>query len=82
MTTIADRVRLVVQQHLDAAPEKITDQASIIGDLGADSLDTVEIIMAFEEEFDIEISDDVAENITTVGQAIKAVETRLADKRP
>lgn len=77
MKTIADRVRLVVQQHLDVDPEKITDKASFIDDLGSDSLDNVELIMAFEEEFDIEISDDVAENINTVGEAIKAIEAKV-----
>ena len=70
MTTIAERVKKIVVEHLGVEPEKVTEQASFIDDLGADSLDTVELVMAFEEEFDLEIPDEDAEKIATVGDAI------------
>ena len=57
MSDILERVRKIVIEHLDADPEKVTEKASFIDDLGADSLDNVELVMAFEEEFDIEIPD-------------------------
>jgi acyl carrier protein len=63
-----------VVEHLNVDPEKVTDGASFIEDLGADSLDTVELVMAFEEEFSIEIPDDAAESIVTVGDAIKFID--------
>jgi acyl carrier protein len=63
MSDILERVRKIVIEHLDADPEKVTEKASFIDDLGADSLDNVELVMAFEEEFDIEIPDDAAEHI-------------------
>ena len=69
MSDILERVRKIVIEHLDADPEKVTEKASFIDDLGADSLDNVELVMAFEEEFDIEIPDDAAEHIQTVGDA-------------
>ena len=62
-TDVLERVRKIVIEHLDADPEKVTEKASFIDDLGADSLDNVELVMAFEEEFDIEIPDDAAEHI-------------------
>eukprot|EP01037_Dinobryon_pediforme_P012307 gene12307-12394_t len=65
MSDILERVRKIVIEHLDADPAKVTDKASFIDDLGADSLDNVELVMAFEEEFDIEIPDDAAEHIQT-----------------
>ncbi len=65
MSDILERVRKIVIEHLDADPEKVTEKASFIDDLGADSLDNVELVMAFEEEFDIEIPDDAAEHIQT-----------------
>ena len=61
-------------EHLDADPEKVTEKASFIDDLGADSLDIVELVMAFEEEFGVEIPDDAAEKINTVGDANKYIE--------
>ena len=70
MSDIADRVKKIVVQHLGVEAEKVTENASFIDDLGADSLDTVELVMAFEEEFGIEIPDDAAEKIQTVGDAI------------
>ena len=70
MSEIAERVKKIVVEHLGVEAEKVTDAASFIDDLGADSLDTVELVMAFEEEFGIEIPDDAAEKIQTVGDAI------------
>ena len=73
MSDILERVRKIVIEHLDADPENVTEKASFIEDLGADSLDNVELVMAFEEEFDIEIPDDAAEHIQTVGDAVKFI---------
>ena len=70
MSDTAERVKKIVVEHLNVDAEKVTDNASFIEDLGADSLDTVELVMAFEEEFGIEIPDDAAEKIQTVGDAI------------
>src|SRR5437016_5394157 len=77
MSDILERVRKIVIEHLDADPEKVTEKASFIDDLGADSLDNVELVMAFEEEFDIEIPDDAAEHIQTVGDAVKFIAEKL-----
>jgi acyl carrier protein len=74
MSDIADRVKKIVVEHLNVDSEKVVDGASFIEDLGADSLDTVELVMAFEEEFGIEIPDDAAESIVTVGDAVKFIE--------
>ena len=71
MSDIAERVKKIVVEHLGVDAEKVTENASFIDDLGADSLDTVELVMAFEEEFGCEIPDDAAETILTVGDAIK-----------
>jgi acyl carrier protein len=71
MSDIADRVKKIVVEHLGVDPDKVTENASFIDDLGADSLDTVELVMAFEEEFNCEIPDDAAETILTVGDAVK-----------
>ena len=70
----ADRVKKIVVEHLGVEPEKVTENASFIDDLGADSLDTVELVMAFEEEFGVEIPDDAAETILTVGDAVRFLE--------
>jgi len=70
---VATRVKKIVVEHLEVDAEKVTDNASFIDDLGADSLDTVELVMAFEEEFGIEIPDDAAESIQTVGDAVKFI---------
>ncbi|MYK58794.1 MAG: acyl carrier protein [Rhodospirillaceae bacterium] len=70
MSDVADRVKSIVVEHLGVDEAKVSEDASFIVDLGADSLDTVELVMAFEEEFDIEIPDDAAEKITTVKDAI------------
>jgi acyl carrier protein len=74
MSNIAERVKKIVVEHLGVEPEKVTESASFIDDLGADSLDTVELVMAFEEEFGCEIPDDAAETILTVGDAVKFLE--------
>jgi len=74
----AERVKKIVVEHLGVEKEKVTEEASFIDDLGADSLDTVELVMAFEEEFGVEIPDDMAENILTVGDAIKFLEKHTA----
>ena len=77
MSETADRVKKIVVEHLGVEPDKVTEDASFIDDLGADSLDIVELVMAFEEEFDIEIPDDAAEHIQTVGDAVKFIQERL-----
>ena len=69
-------VKKIVADHLGVDQQKVTDEASFIDDLGADSLDTVELVMAFEEEFGSEISDNEAEKILTVGDAIKFIEAK------
>lgn len=65
------RVREIIINELGVEPDKVTDEASFVEDLGADSLDTVELVMAFEEEFGIDIPDEAAEQMRTVGDAIK-----------
>jgi acyl carrier protein len=71
-----DRVKKVVVEQLDVNADEVTPQASFVEDLGADSLDQVELIMAFEEEFDIEIPDEEAEKITTVQDAVNYIEEK------
>ena len=78
MSEVLERVRKIVIDHLDADPDKVTEKASFIDDLEADSLDIVELVMAFEEEFDIEIPDDSAEHILTVGDAVTFIQGKLA----
>jgi acyl carrier protein len=73
MSDVADRVKKIVVEHLGVEEAKVTENASFIDDLGADSLDTVELVMAFEEEFGIEIPDDAAETIQTFGDAVKFI---------
>jgi acyl carrier protein len=73
---ITDKVKKIVADHLGIEVEKVTEQSSFIDDLGADSLDTVELVMAFEEEFGSEISDSEAEKILTVGDAIKFISSK------
>ncbi|MEL6373353.1 MAG: acyl carrier protein [Pseudomonadota bacterium] len=74
MSDIAERVKKIVVEHLGIEAEKVTEKASFIDDLGADSLDTVELVMAFEEEFSCEIPDEAASDIQTVGDAVKFLE--------
>ena len=73
---VASKVKKIVADHLGIDDAKVTEEASFIDDLGADSLDTVELVMAFEEEFGSEISDNEAEKILTVGDAIKFIESK------
>ena len=74
MSDIATRVKKIIVDKLGVDEAEVTTEASFTNDLGADSLDTVELIMEFEKEFDIQIPDDQAENISTVGQAISYIE--------
>ncbi|HDM08605.1 MAG TPA: acyl carrier protein, partial [Candidatus Omnitrophica bacterium] len=71
---IAERVKKIISEQLNVKEDEITESSSFVDDLGADSLDTVELVMAFEEEFGIEIPDEEAEKIRTVGDAIKYIE--------
>ena len=73
---VSSKVKKIVADHLGIEEGKVTDEASFIDDLGADSLDTVELVMALEEAFDIEIPDEAAEGITTVGDAVKFIEEK------
>ncbi len=73
MSDVSDRVKKIVVEHLGVDEAKVSDGASFIDDLGADSLDTVELVMAFEEEFGIEIPDDAAETIQSFGDAVKFI---------
>ena len=73
---ISSKVKKIVADHLGIDEAKVQDDSSFIDDLGADSLDTVELVMAFEEEFGAEISDSEAEKILTVGDAIKFIESK------
>jgi len=74
MTTISEQVKKIVAEHLGVDSEKVLNNANFSNDLGADSLDTVELVMAFEEEFKCEIPDDAAEKILTVKDAIEYIE--------
>jgi len=78
MSDTAERVKKIVVEHLGVEADKVTEAASFIDDLGADSLDTVELVMAFEEEFGVEIPDDAAETILTVGEAVKYIDKASA----
>jgi acyl carrier protein len=75
MSDISERVKKIVVEHLGVDEAKVTEEASFVDDLGADSLDTVELVMAFEEEFGCEIPDDAAEKILTVKDAIEYIKT-------
>ena len=78
--SVADRVKKIVVEQLGVKEEEVTNDASFVDDLGADSLDTVELVMALEEEFEIEIQDDQAEKITTVQQAIDFISDQVKEK--
>ena len=78
MSSIADRVKKIVAEQLGVKEEDIQDNASFVEDLGADSLDTVELVMALEEEFETEIPDEEAEAITTVQLAVDYINTHLS----
>ena len=75
---ISSKVKKIVADHLGIDEAKVTEESSFIDDLGADSLDTVELVMAFEEEFDIEIPDDAAETIQTFGDAVKFINEKIS----
>ncbi len=77
---VSEKVKSIISEQLGVKAEEVTPQASFINDLGADSLDTVELIMALEEEFNVEIPDEDAEKMTTVGDAIKYIEEKAAAK--
>jgi acyl carrier protein len=77
---IRDRVIEIVCEQMGAAKEKVTESTGFINDLGADSLDTVELVMEFEDEFDLNIPDEDAEKIQTVGDAIKYIESHVQQK--
>lgn len=77
---VEEKIKAIIAEQLGVKPEEVTPQASFIDDLGADSLDTVELIMALEEEFNVEIPDEDAEKMTTVGDAIKYIEEKTANK--
>lgn len=74
MSNVEDRVKKIVVEQLGVKDEEVIPEASFVDDLGADSLDTVELVMALEEEFEIEIPDEAAEKITTVQEAINYIE--------
>lgn len=74
MSEVASKVKAIIVDKLGVEESEVTDTASFTNDLGADSLDTVELIMEFEKEFDIQIPDDQAEKISTVGQAVTYIE--------
>lgn len=80
MATVEERVIDIVAEQLGVEKEKINRDSSFVNDLGADSLDQVELVMELEEEFDINIPDDMAENITTVGQAVDHIESATANR--
>ena len=77
MSSVEDRVKKIVVEQLGVKEEEVTNEASFVDDLGADSLDTVELVMALEEEFKTEIPDEEAENINTVNQAIEYINAHL-----
>ena len=75
---VSDRVKAIIAEQLGVKLEEVNDTASFIEDLGADSLDTVELVMALEEEFGIEIPDEDAEKMTTVGDAVRYIEQKAS----
>ncbi len=79
MASVSERVIDIVAEQLGVNKDQIQPETSFVNDLGADSLDTVELVMELEEEFDINIPDDVAEKIQTVGQAIEHIEKAVED---
>ena len=79
MSTVAEKVKEIVVKQLDVAEDQVTPEAKFIEDLGADSLDQVELVMALEEAFGSDIPDEDAEKLTTVGDAIKYVESKTQE---
>ena len=82
MSELADRIKTIISEQLMVDLEEVADESSFVEDLGADSLDTVELIMEFEDEFGIEISDEDAEKISSVGEAIAHLEKLVGQKGP
>jgi len=80
MASVFDRVKGIVVDQLGVAEEEVTTEASFVDDLGADSLDVVELVMALEEEFGVEIPDEDAEKIVTVGEAVKYIEAHAGER--
>ncbi|MCG3175876.1 MAG: Acyl carrier protein [Candidatus Omnitrophica bacterium] len=78
MSEVGQKVKAIIAEQLGVKPEEVTDAASFVDDLGADSLDTVELVMALEEEFGIEIPDEDAEKMTNVGEAVRYVEEKAS----
>lgn len=78
--TVEEKVKEIIIQQLGVTPEQVTTQASFIEDLGADSLDTVELVMAFEEEFGVEVPDEDAEKLQKVGDVVKYIEEKAGPK--
>jgi acyl carrier protein len=81
MATIEERVKKIIAEQLGVDDKKITSESSFVDDLGADSLDTVELVMALEEEFAIEIADEEAEKITTVQQAVDYIQAHSKEEQ-
>jgi acyl carrier protein len=79
MSSVEERVKKIIVEQLGVKEEEVTPEASFVDDLGADSLDTVELVMALEEEFECEIPDEEAEKLTTVGQAIDYITANLVE---
>ena len=80
MSGISEKIKGVIAEQLGVKAEEVTEEAKFVDDLGADSLDTVELVMALEEEYGVEIPDEDAEKLTTVGGAIKYIEKKIASK--
>jgi acyl carrier protein len=80
MATVEERVKQIIVEQLGVQPEEVATEASFINDLGADSLDTVELVMALEEEFDQEIPDEEAEKLDTVGKAVDYIKSLVGDE--
>ena len=78
MADVAQKVKSIIAEQLGAKTENVTDTASFVDDLGADSLDTVELVMALEEEFGIEIPDEDAEKMSNVGEAVRYIEEKVS----
>ncbi|MFH1381211.1 MAG: acyl carrier protein [Candidatus Omnitrophota bacterium] len=80
MSASAEKIKAVIAEQLGVKAEEVTDNAKFVDDLGADSLDTVELVMALEEEYGVEIPDEDAEKLTTVGDAIKYIDEKMSSK--
>jgi len=80
MSASAEKIKAVIAEQLGVKPEEVTESAKFVDDLGADSLDTVELVMALEEEYGVEIPDEDAEKLLTVGDAIKYIDEKMTSK--